>query len=51
MIDAWGDWAMHQARALGRQPELLERMQPNWLRLGHFTTQPDETDLLICTQK
>lgn len=36
MIDAWSDWAMHLARAPGRQLELLERAQANWLKLAHY---------------
>jgi polyhydroxyalkanoate synthase subunit PhaC len=37
MIDAWSDWAMHLARAPGRQLELLERAQANWLKLAHYS--------------
>ena len=36
MIDAWGDWAMHLARAPGRQLELMERAHDNWIRLVQF---------------
>lgn len=36
MIDAWSDWAMHLARASGRQLELIERAQANWLKLAQF---------------
>ncbi|MFN6977734.1 MAG: PHA/PHB synthase family protein, partial [Gemmobacter sp.] len=36
MVDAWGDWAMHLARAPGRQRELIERMQTNWIKLARF---------------
>lgn len=36
MIDAWSDWAMHLARAPGRQLELVERAQANWTRLAHY---------------
>ncbi|MFN4098344.1 MAG: PHA/PHB synthase family protein [Pararhodobacter sp.] len=37
MIDAWSDWAMHLARAPGRQLELLERAQANALKLTQFS--------------
>ncbi|MCH8465534.1 MAG: alpha/beta fold hydrolase [Roseinatronobacter sp.] len=37
MLDAWGDWAMHLARAPGRQIELLQRAQQNWLKMAGFT--------------
>jgi polyhydroxyalkanoate synthase len=33
VIDAWTDWAMHMARAPGRQLELAERAQTNTARL------------------
>ncbi|MFN3642987.1 MAG: PHA/PHB synthase family protein [Gemmobacter sp.] len=36
MVDAWGDWAMHLARAPGRQRELIERMQANAIALARF---------------
>ena len=36
MLDAWGDWAMHLARAPGRQLELIERARDNWLKLAQF---------------
>jgi polyhydroxyalkanoate synthase subunit PhaC len=39
MIDAWNDWAMHLARAPGRQLELLERAQANWLKLSRFALE------------
>lgn len=35
MIGACSDWAMHLFRAPGRQLELLERAQANWLKLAH----------------
>ncbi len=38
VLDAWGDWAMHMARAPGRQMELMERAQENWLKLAQFTS-------------
>jgi polyhydroxyalkanoate synthase len=37
MIDAWSDWVMHLARAPGRQLELLERAQANWMKLAHYS--------------
>jgi polyhydroxyalkanoate synthase len=36
IIDAWSDWAMHLARAPGRQLELVERAQANWLKLAEY---------------
>ena len=33
VAEAWGDWAMHMARAPGRQLELIERAQQNTLKL------------------
>jgi polyhydroxyalkanoate synthase subunit PhaC len=36
VLDAWSDWAMHLARAPGRQLELIERAQSNWLGLARF---------------
>jgi polyhydroxyalkanoate synthase subunit PhaC len=36
MVDAWSDWAMHLARAPGRQLELAERAQADWLKLTRF---------------
>jgi polyhydroxyalkanoate synthase len=36
VVDAWSDWAMHLARAPGRQLELAERAQANWLALARF---------------
>ncbi|TVS03492.1 MAG: alpha/beta fold hydrolase [Rhodobacteraceae bacterium] len=36
MLDAWGDWAMHLARAPGRQLELMERARDNWFKLVQF---------------
>ena len=37
MIDAWSDWAMHLARAPGRQLELAERAQANALKLAQYS--------------
>jgi len=36
VMDAWSDWAMHLACATGRQFELVERAQANWLSLARF---------------
>jgi polyhydroxyalkanoate synthase len=36
MLDAWSDWSMHLARSPGRQMELMERAQANWLKLAHY---------------
>ncbi|WP_104018821.1 PHA/PHB synthase family protein [Roseovarius nitratireducens] len=36
MIDAWSDWAMHLARAPGRQLELAERAQENGMKLAQY---------------
>ncbi len=38
MIDAWSDWAMHLARAPGRQLELMERAQANGLKMAQYAT-------------
>lgn len=37
IFDAWSDWAMHLARAPGRQLELMERVQTNAMTLGQYT--------------
>jgi polyhydroxyalkanoate synthase len=39
MVDAWSDWAMHLARAPGRQLELIEKAGTNWLKLAQFAQQ------------
>ena len=39
MVDAWSDWAMHLARAPGRQLELVERAQADWLKLSRFALE------------
>jgi len=39
VIDAWSDWAMHLARAPGRQMELMQRAQMNGLRLARFAVE------------
>jgi polyhydroxyalkanoate synthase subunit PhaC len=36
VLDAWSDWAMHLARAPGRQLELIDRAQTNWMSLARF---------------
>ncbi|WP_209427019.1 alpha/beta fold hydrolase [Pararhodobacter sp. SW119] len=36
MIDAWADWAMHLARAPGRQLELIGRAQTNAMKLARY---------------
>ena len=36
VIEAWSDWTMHLARAPGRQLELMQRAQTNWMKLAHF---------------
>lgn len=40
-LEAWADWAMHLARAPGRQLELLERAQENALKLAAFWAEGD----------
>ncbi|THD82349.1 alpha/beta fold hydrolase [Aliigemmobacter aestuarii] len=37
IVDAWNDWAMHLARAPGRQLELIERAQSNWMKIAQYT--------------
>lgn len=37
VFDAWSDWAMHLARAPGRQLELVERAQANAMTLAQYT--------------
>jgi polyhydroxyalkanoate synthase subunit PhaC len=39
MFDAWADWAMHLARAPGRQLELVERARTNALKLARYGTE------------
>ena len=39
MFDAWADWAMHLARAPGRQLELIERARINALKLARYGTE------------
>jgi polyhydroxyalkanoate synthase subunit PhaC len=39
IFDAWGDWAMHLSRAPGRQLELIERLQANWLKLSRYAME------------
>jgi len=36
VIDAWSDWAMHLARAPGRQLELMQRAQVNGLKVAQY---------------
>jgi polyhydroxyalkanoate synthase len=40
MFDAWADWAMHLARAPGRQMELFEHAQTNLVKLAGFALAP-----------
>lgn len=42
VLDAWSDWAMHLARAPGRQLELIEHAQTNWLKLAQFAASTAE---------
>ncbi|MFU8834731.1 PHA/PHB synthase family protein [Roseovarius autotrophicus] len=37
MLEAWSDWALHLARAPGRQLELIERAQVNGTKLAQYT--------------
>lgn len=36
-VESWADWAMHLARAPGRQLELLGRVQENGMKLARYT--------------
>jgi polyhydroxyalkanoate synthase subunit PhaC len=36
VVDSWSDWAMHLARAPGRQLELMQSAQTSWLGLARF---------------
>jgi polyhydroxyalkanoate synthase len=40
-IEAWSDWAQHLARAPGRQLELAEHAQKNFLKLIALAARPD----------